>query len=176
MAPEVPTVRFPLLSCSFPVPPPVTSALELSQGTFWKAKTQQEPSPNPALRSGGGPCAGSPHWGGQSARVGRAAGAAGRSGRTYFSHRRVALASFRSSTALLSPPLPPGAALALAVTRIRWGTRHPECLLVLAPERPLARVPNCRGPQLPPPGPQDLPALGEEEAVLKAPSWRLLNS
>lgn len=33
-APEVPTARFPLLSCS----PPVPSALGLSQGTFWKAK------------------------------------------------------------------------------------------------------------------------------------------
>ena len=53
-APEMPTARFPLLSCSFLVSPPVTSALGLSQGTFWKAKTQREPSPRPTLRSGGG--------------------------------------------------------------------------------------------------------------------------
>lgn len=33
-APEVPVARFPLLSCSLPV----TSAVWLFQGTFWKAK------------------------------------------------------------------------------------------------------------------------------------------
>lgn len=48
-APEVPTARFPLLSCS----PLVTSALGLSQGTFWKAK--DDGSVVPAAPVGVGP-------------------------------------------------------------------------------------------------------------------------
>lgn len=35
--------RFPLLCCSLLGPLPVTSALRLSQGTFWMAKTRREP-------------------------------------------------------------------------------------------------------------------------------------
>lgn len=43
-----------------PFPLPVTSALELSQGTFWKAKAGGSFVPAPPRGVGAGPCAGAP--------------------------------------------------------------------------------------------------------------------
>lgn len=129
---------------------------------------------------GAGTCAGAPVGVGRIPAGAKTSGSAGCCRplglRTYFSQRLAALAPFWSAPALSSPGCKPR-------TRIKLGTRRSECLLVLVPQRPLARIPirGGRSSFEPPiaattwdPGPSY--PLGLEQTVLKAPPWRTLNS